>query len=163
MAALWLWFSLALAAPEMIPEVDAEVVGRTAPEIELQRLDGVPFSLQALRGKTVVLSFWASWCGPCRKELPALSELQKKRSDVVIYAVNVDRERAMAEAFLRQVQFELPIVWDNESLAMGQYNVMSMPTMFVIDSKGTVKWAKTGFSQEKGLVELEAILDGMKR
>ncbi len=162
MLSWWLWAGLAFGAPEMIPEVNGEVIGRTAPDIELQLLDGGAFSLQALRGKTVVLSFWASWCGPCRRELPALSELQKQRKDIVIYAVNVDRERAKAEGFLRQVAFELPIVWDNESLAMGQYNVMSMPTLVLIDKTGTVKWTKTGFSPEKGLVELEAAIAGLK-
>lgn len=153
---------LAMAAPEMIPEEDLVLVGRTAPEIELKTLDGAEFSLAALRGKTVILSFWASWCGPCRQELPALSELQKTRSDIAIYAVNVDRIRGKAQGFLRSVKFDLPIVWDNESVAMGQWNVMSMPTMFLIDSQGTVKWRKVGYSKEKGLSALEAKLDELK-
>ena len=161
---LWLTLltAVSLAAPEMIPEQEADVVGRTAPGMELKTFDGEEFDLEALRGKTVVLSYWASWCGPCRLELPALDALQKERDDVVIYAVNVDRERPAAERFLRSVKFELPIVWDNESVAMGQYNVLSMPTMFVIDGKGTVKWRKTGFSRENGLTELEEVLDGLK-
>ncbi len=161
-ALLWMWASLALAAPEMIPLEDIEVVGRTAPDMELKTFDGGDFSLAATRGRPVVLSFWASWCGPCRAELPALSELQKQRDDVVIYAVNVDRERNKAQAFLKRVKFELPIVWDNQSLAMGEWNVMSMPTMFLLDAQGTVKWKKVGYSSKNGLSELEAKLDAMK-
>jgi thiol-disulfide isomerase/thioredoxin len=145
----------ALAAPEMIPEKDVDLVGRTAPEFTGENDDGGAFALSDTRGKPVVLSFWASWCGPCRLELPALAELQKTRDDVVIYAVNVDRERSKAKQFLAKVKFDLPIVWDNKAEALGQYDVMSMPTMFLLDAQGTVKWRKTGFSKQKGLVELE--------
>jgi len=152
----------AFAAPEMIPEKQFDLLGRTAPTFEAKTFEGAEFSLEALRGKTVVLSFWASWCTPCRRELPALSALQKQRDDVVIYAVNVDRQRPPAEKFLRQVKFDLPVVWDNQSLAMGQYNVLSMPTMFVVDKQGTIKFSKTGFSTEKGLTELVAALDGLR-
>jgi len=153
---------LALAAPEMIPEKATDLLGRTAPTFEAKTFDGQDFSLEALRGKTVVLSFWASWCSPCRQELPALSQLQQERDDVVIYAVNVDRQRPPAEKFLRQVSFDLPIVWDNASLAMGQYNVLSMPTMFLVDAQGTIKFRKTGFSREKGLAELIEALDALR-
>lgn len=151
-------FHTAWAGPEMIPDVPMDLVGRTAPGFTATSADGSTFTLDATRGKPVVLSFWASWCGPCRQELPALAELQKTRSDVVIYAVNVDRERAAADKFLRAVPFDLPIVWDNLAEALGQYDVTSMPTMFLLDAQGTVKWRKTGFSREKGLVELEAAL-----
>ena len=153
---------LALAAPEMIPEKATDLLGRTAPTFEAKTFDGQDFSLEALRGKTVVLSFWASWCSPCRQELPALSQLQQERDDVVIYAVNVDRQRPPAEKFLRQVSFDLPIVWDNASLAMGQYNVLSMPTMFLVDAQGTIKFRKTGFSREKGMAELIEALDALR-
>lgn len=154
---------LALAAePEMIPESGLDLVGRTAPAFAAPLFDGEAFALESTRGKPVVLSFWASWCGPCRLELPALSELQKQRPDIAIYAVNVDRDRRKAEGFLKQVKVELPVVWDNESLAMGQYDVLSMPTMFLLDARGTVKLRKVGYSSEKGLAELEAALAGLK-
>ena len=154
--------TVALAAPEMIPDKQTDLVGRTAPEFQAKTFEGDEFDLESLRGKTVVLSFWASWCTPCRLELPALAKLQKERDDVVIFAVNVDRQRPPAEKFLKQVHFELPVVWDNQSIAMGQYDVLSMPTMFVLDKQGTVKFRKTGFSKEKGLVELIGVLDGLR-
>jgi thiol-disulfide isomerase/thioredoxin len=162
MSWLVMWCGMALAAPEMIPEQQTEILGTTAPPIEAVTFDGDDFSLEALRGKTVVLSFWASWCGPCRQELPALSELQKTRTDVTIFAVNVDRSRPAAENFLRQIPVDLPIIWDNESMAMGQFGVVSMPTLFVVDAQGTIKYSKTGYSQSKGLTELVAALDGLK-
>jgi thiol-disulfide isomerase/thioredoxin len=152
---------LALAAPpEMIPLEALDLVGRTAPGFELTMLDGGAFKLEDQRGKRVVLSFWASWCGPCRQELPALAALQKERPDIAIFAVNVDRDPALARRFLSQVQFDLPIVWDPDSIALGQYEVLSMPTMFLLDENGTVKFRKTGFSTQNGLKELEAALAG---
>lgn len=145
----------ALAAPEMIPDTPLDLVGRTAPDFTAQTQDGAEFKLESTRGKTVILSFWASWCGPCRQELPALDVLAKQRPDLAIYAVNVDRTQADAARFLQRVQFDLPIVWDNNAEALGQYDVMSMPTMFLVDGNGTVKWRKTGFSTQNGLKELE--------
>jgi len=159
---LMLGFGLANAAPEMIPEEKVDLVGTTAQSFEAQMWDGSTFKLEDQRGKTVVLSFWASWCGPCRKELPALSEMQSQRDDVVVYAVNVDRTKQEAQRFLAQVSFDLPIVWDNNSEAMGSYDVLSMPTMFLIDANGTIKWRKTGFSTENGLTALEEQLDALR-
>lgn len=148
--------------PKMIPADAVDLLGRTAPEFELTDLDGAPFKLSDQRGKKVVLSFWASWCAPCRAELPALDALQKERSDIAVFAVNVDRDPQLARRFLAQVPIDLPIVWDPDSLALGQYEVLSMPTMFYIDANGTVKFRKTGFSQENGLRELIDALDGKR-
>lgn len=146
--------------PKMVPAESLDLVGRTAPDFNLKTLDGGEFKLQDQRGKRVILSFWASWCGPCRLELPALSQLQKERDDVVIYAVNVDRDPRKAKQFLAKVKVELPIIWDPESVALGQYEVLSMPTMFLLDENLTLKWRKTGFSQANGLKELLVQLDG---
>lgn len=155
-----LLMALAFGAPEMIPEEDASLEGRTAPTFAAPLLGGGQFDLADMRGKRVVLAFWASWCGPCRQELPALAELQKTRDDVVIYAVNVDRTERDAQKFLAKVKVDLPIIWDNESVAMGGYNVLSMPTMFLLDENGTVKLRKTGYSAEAGLTLLIDALDG---
>ena len=157
---MWLWLllaQLAFAAPEMIPEEDTNLVGRTAPEIEAPMIGG-DFRLSDHRGKPVVLSFWASWCGPCRQELPALDELQKSRPDIAVFAVNVDREKGKAMNFLKQVKIDLPVVWDHDSIALGAYQVLSMPTVIVVDGKGTVKLVKVGFSRERKLSEIEAVL-----
>ena len=155
------WIGMALAAPEMIPDTPLDLVGRTAPEFTATSADGTEFHLESTRGKVTILSFWASWCGPCRLELPALSEFQKQHPEVVIYAVNVDRKKSSAQKFLNRVNFELPILWDNNAEALGQYEVLSMPTMFVLDAKGTVKWKKTGFSKKNGLKELEEQLGAL--
>lgn len=152
------WLVAAQASPEMIPLEEVDLVGRTAPAFELEMLGEGTFRLEDQRGRKVILSFWASWCGPCRDELPALSELARERPELAIFAVNVDRDPAAARRFLSQVQVDLPVVWDPESLALGQYEVLSMPTMFLLDENLTVKFRKTGFSRESGLADLKAAL-----
>ena len=130
--------------------------------IDLPTLDGGQFSLAEHRGKPVVLSFWASWCSPCRYELPALSIMAEQRNDVQFIAVNVDRNSAPAKKFLRGMEMNLPVVLDSQSMILGEYSVISMPTLFLIDANGTVQFSKVGFSKEKGLVELEAALEKLK-
>lgn len=158
MLAFWTLLTLAWAAPEMIPEQPADLTGRTAPPIEAERLGGGAFDLEAHRGRPVVLSFWASWCGPCRFELPALDALQKQRDDIDIIAVNVDRNPEDARRFLSRVPIDLPVVLDPEARLLGSYQVLSMPTMFLVDPNGTIKLVKVGYSEERGLTELEDAL-----
>ena len=148
--------------PEMIPESAMDPVGQPATDFTIPLREGGEFHLAAQAGKTVVLSFWASWCTPCRKELPELAKLAKERTDLVFLAVNVDRDRADAEKFLSTVPFELPIGFDNEAVALGGYGVVSMPTMFIVDKKGITRFKKSGFSQENGFSELLAALGTLR-
>jgi thiol-disulfide isomerase/thioredoxin len=159
---LWAWAS-ALAAPEMIPLEKIDLVGRSAPAFEAELLTGEKLKLEDLRGKPVVLSFWASWCGPCREELPALTALSHERTDVQFYAINVDRDPALAKRFLAQVSTDLPIVWDPDSKILGEYDVLSMPTTFLLDEHLTVKFRKTGYGRDHGLSELITAIDARRK
>lgn len=152
----------ALAAPEMIPAEAMEVVGHPAADLVVALRDGGTFSLAEQRGRPVVVSFWASWCGPCRAELPALTAFAKERPDVTFLALNVDRDRADAEKFLAAVAVGVPVAFDPEATTMGAYGVMSMPTSFLIDAKGVVRWQRVGFNREKGMSELQAALKELK-
>ena len=143
------------AEPEMIPIDDTDILGKTAPIFDLQTLDDKNIKLEDLRGKPVVLSFWASWCSPCRYELPELNNLVSKYPNIQFIAVNVDKSSGPAKKFLQGITLDMPIVMDNSALILGEYGVISMPTLFLIDSKGTVQYTKIGYSQEKKLVELE--------
>ena len=147
-----------LAAPEMIPPDDGDLLGRAAPDVSLTKADGTQVKLSDLKGKRVVLSFWATWCAPCRKELPALSALAGVHPDVAFFAVNVDKDRAAAETLAKELKLTVPLVFDPESAVMARFDVVLMPTLFVLDANGTVKVRKTGFSTEEGLAELVAAL-----
>ena len=160
---IFLSLTLAWAEPEMIPEEDLDLTGRSAPAISLPTLSGGSFSLEEQRGKPVVLAFWASWCGPCRYELPELSLLSAERTDVQFVAVNVDKNVGPAKKFLRSIDdMNLPVVLDSQSIILGEYSVISMPTVFLIDKEGTVQFTKVGYSREKGLAELEVELEKLR-
>lgn len=155
----------AAAYPEMIPLEDASLVGRTAPPVELALLAGGTFSLEDAQedGKVVILAFWASWCGPCQRELPALQELQGSLDSepVQIVLINVDKDKRDALRFLQRINMsadDMSVAMDSESVILGSYSVLSMPTSFVIDPNGTVKLTKVGYSTDKGLAEIETAI-----
>lgn len=159
---MWLLHAVARAAPEMIPAEAMDEVGHVASDFTVPLREGGEFKLSEHRGKPVVLSFWASWCGPCRKELPALSKLAEARPDLTILAINVDRDRSKADAFLAGLDVSLPIAYDSDSVTLGSFSVTSMPTMFVIDRKGGVAFKKTGYSEEHGFTEILGALKEQK-
>ena len=107
---MFLLFSLAaLAEPEMIPVEIFESAKNTkldeaATDVEIALRDGGHFRLSEHQGKPVILTFWASWCGPCRLELPALSTWAGEHPDVAVYAVSVDRSRQAAEQFIQRAR-----------------------------------------------------------
>jgi thiol-disulfide isomerase/thioredoxin len=136
------------------------VADTTAASFELR--DGGTFKLSEHKGRKVLLSFWASWCAPCRRELPALSTWAKSHPEVDILAVNVDRAKADGDKFLNAVTFDLPVAYDPDAKYLGAYGATSMPTMFLFDGKGNLAWKHSGFSEEKGFSELEIALKEAK-
>ena len=156
---------IAAAEPEMIPLEAFQAATQTASgpaDVELTMRDGGAFSLSAQKGKPVLLSFWASWCSPCRRELPALATYAKSHPELVVLAVNVDRDPADADKFLSSVSFDLPVAYDPDARNLGKYGVTSMPTMFLFDKKGALSWRHVGFSEEEGFSELDTALQGAK-
>jgi thiol-disulfide isomerase/thioredoxin len=150
----------ALAQPEMIPLELFEAAKNashddTAEAIEIPLGDGGIFRLDDYRGRHVVLVFWASWCAPCRAELPAIAAWSKSHPEVSVVAVNIDRSREPAERFMRSVHFDLPVAFDPNAEHLGRYGVQSMPTTLLFDRKGALAWQHTGYNKEKGFVELE--------
>ncbi len=117
-------------------------VGAPAPGFSLPRLDGKgDVSLASLRGKTVVLNFFASWCAPCKREAPALESLWRQdRSDrVVVLGVDSGDTKGSARSFLDAHGVTYPIVFDpEEKLALGSYALPGLPVTYVINSAGRV-------------------------
>jgi peroxiredoxin len=126
-------------------------VGEPPPEINLPDLNsGKKISLAALRGKVVVIDFWASWCAPCKEEMPVLESLYKrfKDKDLVIIGVSVDNEAANAKKFLSGVKVSFPIVHDAGHVVADKFKPPRMPTSYIIDKAGKIRFVHAGFRKE---------------
>jgi cytochrome c biogenesis protein CcmG, thiol:disulfide interchange protein DsbE len=115
-------------------------IGKPAPDFTLGRLDR-PGSLQlsSLRGKVVVLNFWASWCQPCKLEAPDLAASAKKWSGrVVVLGVDVNDPRGDARGFMRKYGITYPIVHDNKNVTSPKYGLTGLPETFFLDRRGRI-------------------------
>lgn len=103
--------------------------------------------LSQLRGQVVYVDFWASWCGPCAKSFPFMNTLHASFKDhgLKIIAVNVDEQVADAEAFLRQQPAEFSIALDAEQMCAKSFDVQAMPSTYLVDRKGKVRYVHMGF------------------
>jgi thiol-disulfide isomerase/thioredoxin len=121
--------------------------GQAAPDFDSTTLSQKSLKLSSLRGKVVLLDFWASWCEPCKKELPLLSKLapRLKQKGIEIVAVNIDDDRKNAEDFVRQKGIGLTVVTDGTKQIVGRWEPPKMPSSFVIDKGGVVRAVNGGF------------------
>jgi cytochrome c biogenesis protein CcmG, thiol:disulfide interchange protein DsbE len=109
-----------------------------------------------LRGKVVYVDFWASWCGPCRKSFPWMSELQQRHAaeGLQVVAVNVDEKREDAVAFLAKVPARFTIAYDPAGATPKAYGVKGMPSSALVGRDGQLLWMHTGFNEaDKGQLE----------
>jgi peroxiredoxin len=138
--------------------------GDRAIDFQKTAVGGRVVKLSALRGKVVLVDFWASWCEPCKKELPLLSGLvpRLRSHGVEIIAVNIDDDRGHAEQFVKEHHLSLTVVEDSDKRIVGEYGPPKMPTSFVVDKKGVVRAVNAGFEEgdqaklEKQLEKLAA-------
>ena len=115
------------------------LLNHPAPDFELKSLEGERIRLSDLRGKPVLLNFWASWCGPCRRELPELADVYDfyKAKGLVVYGIN-DEGRDVAREFYKKAFLPFPTLDDSSRKVHGLYRVRSIPTIFLIDREGKV-------------------------
>lgn len=119
-------------------------IGAKAPDFELKTLAGETVKLSNLRGKKVMLNFWATWCPPCKAEMPAMEQLSKQtEKDVVILAVNIDPQLDV-QGFIDENKITFPIPLDTDDKVNETYQVLSIPTTYFIDSKGIIQNKYTG-------------------
>jgi thiol-disulfide isomerase/thioredoxin len=117
-----------------------------APTFTLPGLKG-DVTLESLRGKTVLVDFWASWCGPCRQSFPWMNELQRRYGarGLVIVAVNLDKDRVFANDFLSQLPATFTVAFDPAGATAASYKVKAMPTSFLVSPEGKLLVTHTGF------------------
>ena len=112
-----------------------------APGFSLPARGGATIDLAQYKGQVVMINFWASWCVPCRQEMPLLDSIYKKYKPLgfTLLSVNVEPEQKDAESFLKQTPVSFPVVFDAKSKVSSLYNVQGMPTTVFIDRKGNVR------------------------
>jgi thiol-disulfide isomerase/thioredoxin len=138
---------LLICSSFMMTVKTAPIVGNKAPEIELQGTDGNTVKLSSLKGKVVLIDFWASWCGPCRKENPNVVEVYNKYKDTKfkgakgfeVFSVSLDRDEARwKEAIKADGLVWKNHVWDKSNVAGTAYGVQYIPSAFLIDGEGKI-------------------------
>jgi peroxiredoxin len=136
------------------------LVNQNAPPFALPSLDGRTISLADYRGKkNIIVSFWASWCGPCQLEMPALRQFYEKHheqsNDFEILAISIDDEAAPAESFASQNKLPFPVLLDPGSKTANTYGVDGIPALFVVDKSGKVVYGHAGFdpAMELGIAQ----------
>jgi thiol-disulfide isomerase/thioredoxin len=136
-------------------------VGDTLPDLSTFKLEGkLPDSL---KGKVVIVDFWASWCKPCAESFPMLDELQKKYGDkLVIIGVNVDEKAANMEKFLKKHPVSFTVVRDAEQKLVAAAEPKTMPTSYILDGEGKVRFFHNGFhgddTRKEYLNEIDSLL-----
>jgi peroxiredoxin len=151
----------------MDPSGDAnhKTVGKPAPDFTLKSLDGTDVSLSSLKGKIVILDFWATWCGPCRKGLPVLMEVAKARANdnVVLWAVDLDESKSKVQDFLKKKGWNLPVLLDAKGKVSQKYGVGGIPHTVIIGPDGVIHSVEIGFGgKDATMKKLNTAIDQIK-
>ncbi len=117
------------------------VVGQPAPDFDLEAVDGTRVRLADLKGKPLVLNFWASWCTPCRKEMPDFQAVydQYKDEGLQVYGINVGESRVAVTSFMESLGVRFPSLLDLDEEAQRAYKILPLPATFFIDRNGTIR------------------------
>jgi cytochrome c biogenesis protein CcmG, thiol:disulfide interchange protein DsbE len=139
-------------------------VGQPAPDLSIQTINGKgKFTTASLKGKVAIVDFWATWCGPCKQSFPKFEELSKKYDGQVdILAISVDDEQAGVADWAKENGATFPIAWDEGHAIANRWDVQSMPTTYILDRAGKVRFIHAGFRDgepEEIAKELVALLD----
>jgi len=127
--------------------VQAASVGDRAPDFTLKSMSGTNLKLSEQAGNVVLLNFWASWCGPCRKEMPLLNDLHNKYQALgfTVLGVNVEEDSSQAKSFIAAQPVDFPILLDSSNQVSKLYDVVAMPTTVVIDRNGNMRYLHKGY------------------
>jgi len=125
----------------------AKTISGNAPDFTLKSRSGKNLRLSDYRGQVLLVNFWASWCGPCRQEMPLLENLYKryKKLGFTILGVNVDTDSTKANHYLRDMSVTFPIVYDNSNKVSKAYSVNAMPTTVIVDRNGKMRFLHQGY------------------
>jgi len=123
------------------------VAGAATPDFALPARDGSTVKLSDLKGQVVMINFWATWCGPCRQEMPLLGQLQSKYEPLgfTLLGVNVEPDSAGAVSWLKGMNVDFPILFDRKNAVAESFGVEGMPSSVFIDRAGNVRYVHRGY------------------
>ena len=163
---LWIWLSSDRGGNSSDGYVSSPRKGFLAPDFTLETMDGEEVTLSNLRGQVVILNLWASWCGPCRKEMPTFKEFHEeyREKGVVILAVNSTSQDSVpaVEAFVNEFQLPFTILMDHAGTVSRLYGLQALPTTFFIDRFGMISRVVIGgpLSESTLRAEVDSLLAG---
>jgi peroxiredoxin len=139
-----LFAAFALGATAAMPAIAPSSI---APDFTLRTMGGPNLRLQEQRGRVVMVNFWATWCGPCRQEMPELNKLYEKykSSGFVLLGVNVDDDTRNAVALAEKLGVKFPVLLDTDKAVSKSYDLSTMPSTVIIDRDGKVRYVHRGY------------------
>jgi peroxiredoxin len=139
-------FVLSLAAL-FLPRALAVTAAGTAANFTLKSAGGENIRLSEYRGQVVLINFWASWCGPCRQEMPHLDAIHRKYAGLgfTVFGVNVEQDRKLADKVLRDIPVSFPILFDDQNEVSELYDVDAMPATVLVDRNGDIRFMHRGY------------------
>jgi peroxiredoxin len=156
----WIWLSAADPGSATSDQIPAPRPGFLAPDFSLPTPQGKVLALSDLRGSPVIVNVWASWCGPCRVEMPALKKVDEDYRDkgLVVLGLNATSQDSLEQAlaFAEELELAFPILLDTEGRALGLYEVRAFPTTFFIDRQGIIREVVVGGPMAEALLRVRA-------
>ena len=130
-------------------------VGNMAPDFQLQNLTGQTVKLSDFRGKPVLLNFWATWCGPCRSEMPYLQQISDNSAatGLVMLAVDAGENATVVQKFMTELNLTIPVLLDTDKAVSKSYSITAIPSTFLIDKNGVIQKKILGAFPDKQAIE----------
>jgi len=157
------WIALSRVPAEMVAaRADPSPLPRkgfAAPDFTLGTPAGQTITLSDLQGQVVLINFWASWCLPCREEMPAIQHVYEQYRDqgFVVLAVNLREEDAQVAAFVDQLELTFPVLMDRDGDVFDRYRVMALPSTFFVDRAGVIQGVAVGGPLSRPFIESQVV------
>ncbi|MCX6169710.1 MAG: TlpA disulfide reductase family protein [Ignavibacteriales bacterium] len=149
---LLVFFSSLTFAQDDINSTTLKNVGDNSPAFTTTSLNGNSFSSESLKNKVVLINFWATWCPPCKAELPLLQKNiydRIKNANFAVLCISRGEKEEVVKKFIEQYKYTFPVYLDPDTKTYSQFATKYIPRNFVIGKDGKIKWASTGFAQKE--------------
>lgn len=142
----WLWVTAGAIAGDTLPKGIMKLEPRAAPALQLEDMDGQPWNLEDARGRWVFVHFWASWCGPCREEMPSIQAIfpEFEPDELEIVLINTAESEDTVFSFLAAVAPDITPLMDNDGLVTERWQPRGLPSTYFVDPEGQLRYLALG-------------------